>query len=208
MFHNHFFTLHSQILIWRESTLLQLLDGKDWLTLKEVLGSVSRNPTRGEEKVEDLFPEITFRTSFWNLCKDLLTCICLPKIPVKLVQPWGVDWFWYLSFLLAQMVSQKARFVGDIESGVQSQACAEPFLIGREDLVHLWRYQKRGHLHLRTHEIYLIAWQSSYRSNVVQVLYKLLLLWLHSWFEYLQRIIFENLMYGMRVTVQTKNMGD
>ena len=149
MFHNHFFTSHSQSFIYSESTQPQLLVGKDWLTLKEVLGSVSRNPTRGEEKVEDLFPEITFRTSFCKLFEGLLTCICWPKIPVKLVQSWGVDWFWYLSFLLAQMVSQKAGFVGDIESGVQSQTCAEPFLIGREDLVHVWRYQERDHLHLK-----------------------------------------------------------
>ena len=46
------------------------------------------------------------------------------------------------------MVSQKAGFVGDIKSGVQSEACAEPFLIGREDLGHVWRYQKMGHLQL------------------------------------------------------------
>ena len=49
-----------------------------------------------------------------------------------------MDWFWYLSFLLAQMVSQKTGFVGDIKSGVQSEACAKPFLIGREDLVYIW----------------------------------------------------------------------
>ena len=190
MFHNYFYTSHSQTLILSESTQPQFLVGKDWLTLKEVLGSVSRNPTGGEEKVEDLFPNITFHT------RPIIS-ICLPKIPVKLVQSWGVDWFWYLSFLLAQMVSQKTGFVGDIKSGVQSEACAEPFLIGREDLGQVGRYQKRGHLHLRTNEIHLIAWQSSYRSNVVQVLYKLLLLWLHSWFEYLQRIIFKNPTHGL-----------
>ena len=35
------------------------------------------------------------------------------------------------------MVSQKTGFVGDIKSGVQSEACAKPFLIGREDLVYM-----------------------------------------------------------------------